>query len=100
MPYHHRHFTVILAAVPENFGADAVALLIPVATVTVVPPLGKVPASKLPADHPKVSVSPDTVAVIFGKVHFGSVPALPNGVTDAVFAVTVTFGAVTEPAGV
>ena len=85
---------------PLNVGVDAEALLIPVATVTAVPPLGKVPALNQPPDQPKVSVSPDTVAVILGNVHVGSVPALPNGVIDAVLGVTVTDGAETEPAGV
>lgn len=86
--------------VPVNVGAEALADLIPVATVTAVPALGSVPAENVPAVQPSVNVSPLTVAVISGNVQLGSVPALPNGFTDVVFGVTVTVGADTVPAGV
>ena len=86
--------------VPVKTGAEAVADLMPVATVTSVPALGSVPAEKLPAVQPNVRVSPLTVAVISGSVQLGSVPALPKGLTLAVFTDTVTVGADTVPAGV
>lgn len=78
------------APVPVNLGAEAVADLIPVATVTAVPAEGNVPAEKA-----SERVSPETEAV-----KDGSVPAEPKGFTEAVFGVTVTVGAETVPSGV
>ena len=86
--------------VPVNVGAEALADFISVATVMAVPALGSVPAEKLPAVQPSVSVSPLTVAVICGRVQLGNVPALPNGLTLVVFTDTLTVGADTVPAGV
>ena len=76
--------------VPVNLGAEAVADLIPVATVTAVPAEGNVPA-----ENPRERVSPETEAVNEGRV-----PADPKGLTEVVFGVTVTVGAETVPAGV
>ena len=88
------------APVPVNVGAEAVAVLILVATVTAVPALGNVPAETEPADHPRVNVSPLTVALIEGRVQEGKVPALPKGFTEAVFISTDTVGLLTVPLGV
>lgn len=88
------------APVPVKVGAVAVADFTLVATVTAVPALGKVPGLKLPADQPRVNVSPLTVAVIEGKVQEGKVPALPKGFTEAVFISTDTVGLLTVPFGV
>lgn len=86
--------------VPVNVGAEAVAVLTLVATVTAVPALGNVPAEKEPADHPRVNVSPLTVALIEGRVQEGRVPALSKGLTEVVFIDTDRVGADTVPAGV
>ena len=88
------------APLPVNAGAVAVADVTLVATVTAVPALGSVPAENEPADQPRVKVSPLTVALMEGRVQEGNVPALPKGLTEAVFIVTDTEGADTEPSGV
>ena len=88
------------APVPVNVGCEAVADFTLVATVTADPALGRVPALKLPADQSSVKVSPLTVALIEGRVQEGRVPALPKGLTEAVFISTETLGLLTVPFGV
>ena len=86
--------------VPVNVGCEAVADFTLVATVTAVPALGNVPAENEPADQPSVNVSPLTVALIEGRVQEGKVPALPKGLTEAVFISTDIVGLLTVPFGV
>jgi hypothetical protein len=87
-----------LTAVPEKLPV-AVAESTPVATVTAVPFVGRLPAEKLPADQPRVKFSFATVAVHAGNVQEGNVPTPDIGVTEVVVKVTVGL-TVTEPAGV
>ena len=73
-----------------NFGAVAVADLMPVTAVTAFPALGSAPA-----ENASVSVSSATVAENEGRD-----PAEPKGFIEAVLGVTVTVGAATVPEGV
>lgn len=88
------------APVPVNNGAEAVADFTPVATVTALPLVGKVPALKLPAPQVRVRFSFDTVADSVGNVQDGRVPTESIGVTEVVFTDTETVGADTVPCGI